>query len=117
MSDDILNKLIKDGVVSKDQVQEAQHLANSLGIRTEEALIKLGYVDPNEVSSLQASKFGFETVNLSGYEIPPSVIEMVPESVARENVVIPLGLEGDALTVAINDPMKFEVLEKLLHPQ
>ena len=113
MSDDILNKLIKDGVVSKDQVQEAQHLASSLGIRTEEALIKLGYVDPNAISNLQASKFGFETVNLNGFEIPPSIVEMVPESVARENVVIPLGLEGDALTVAINDPMKFEVLDKL----
>ena len=101
MPDDILNKLVKDGVVSKDQLHEAQHLASSLGIRAEEALIKLGYVDPNEISNLQASKFGFETVNLNGYEIPPSVVEMVPESVARENVVIPLSLEGEALTVAI----------------
>ncbi len=113
MSDDILKKLVKDGVVSKDQMKEANQLAASLGIRTEEALVKLGYVDPNEISSLQASKFGFETVNLNGLEIPPSVIEMVPESVARENVVIPISLDGDALTIAINDPMKFEVIDKL----
>src|SRR5712691_463988 len=113
MADDILKKLVKDGVVSKDQMQEAHQLAASLGIRTEEALVKLGYVDPNEISSLQASKFGFETVNLNGLEIPSSVIEMVPESVARENVVIPISLDGDALTIAINDPMKFEVLDKL----
>lgn len=45
MSDDILKKLIKDGLVSSDQVQEASQLASSLGIRTEEALIKLGYVE------------------------------------------------------------------------
>ena len=113
MTDDILKKLVKDGVVSKDQMKEANQLATSLGIRTEEALVKLGYVDPNEISSLQASKFGFETVNLNGLEIPPSVIEMVPESVARENVVIPISLDGDALTIAINDPMKFEVIDKL----
>jgi type IV pilus assembly protein PilB len=113
MAEDILKKLVKDGVVSKDQLQEAKELATSLGIRPEEALVKLGYVDANEISSLQASKFGFETVNLSGLEIPPSVIEMVPESVARENVVIPLSMDGDALTVAINDPMKFEILDKL----
>ena len=106
MSDDILNKLISDGTVSKEQVQEAKHLAASLGIRVEESLVKLGYVDANEISNLQASKFCFETVNLSGYEIPPSVVEMVPESVARENVVIPLGLEGESLIVAISDPMK-----------
>lgn len=113
MADDILKKLVKDGVISKDQLQEANQLASNLGIRPEEALVKLGYVDPNEISSMQASKFGFETVNLNGLEIPASVIEMVPESVARENVVIPIGLEGDALCIAINDPMKFEVLDKL----
>lgn len=113
MSDDILKKLVKDGVVSKDQIQEANQLASTLGIRPEEALVKLGYVDGNEISSMQASKFGFDTVNLNGLEIPSSVIEMVPESVARENVVIPVSLDGDALTIAINDPMKFEVLDKL----
>lgn len=113
MSDDILKKLVKDGVVSKDQIQEAKQLASTLGIRPEEALVKLGYVDGNEISSMQASKFGFDTVNLNGLEIPSSVIEMVPESVARENVVIPVSLDGDALTIAINDPMKFEVLDKL----
>ena len=113
MSDDILKKLVKDGVVSKDQLNEANQLASTLGIRPEEALVKLGYVDANEISSLQASKFGFDTVNLNGLEIPSSVIEMVPESVARENVVIPVSLDGDALTIAINDPMKFEVLDKL----
>lgn len=113
MTDDILHKLLKEGAVSNDQVQEAKHLAGSLGLRVEEALVKLGYVDANEISNLQASKFGYETVNLSGYEIPPSVVEMVPESVARENVVIPLGLDSDSLVVAISDPMKFEVLDKL----
>lgn len=34
-------------------------------------------------------------------EIPPSIIEMIPESVARENIIIPLAMEGDALKVAI----------------
>ena len=113
MADDILKKLVKDGVISKDQLNEAIQYGGSLGIRTEEALVKLGYVDANEISSLQASKFGFESINLSGIEIPSSVIELVPESVARENIVIPLAIEGESLAIAISDPMKFEVLDKL----
>lgn len=113
MAEDILKKLVKDGVISKDQLNEAAQYGGSLGIRTEEALIKLGYVDANEISSLQASKFGFESINLSGIEIPSSVIELVPESVARENIVIPLAIEGESLAIAISDPMKFEVLDKL----
>ncbi|MEZ6048475.1 MAG: GspE/PulE family protein [Planctomycetaceae bacterium] len=52
-------------------------------------------------------------VALDGLEIPPSIIELVPESVARENTVIPLELDGDMLKVAISDPMALEVLDKL----
>jgi len=32
-------------------------------------------------------------------EIPKSVIELVPESVARENVILPLSLEGNQLKI------------------
>ncbi len=113
MADDILKKLIDAGLISEDQAQEARDMASSLGVTPEDALIKLGYVDPSEISQAQADQFGYETVDLSALEIPPSVIEMVPESVARENIVIPLSLDGDSLTVAIGDPMKFEVLDKL----
>ena len=37
-----------------------------------------------------------QSVNLTDVTIPPSVIEMVPESVARENVIIPLSQERTA---------------------
>ena len=38
---------------------------------------------------------------------------MVPESVAREHLVIPIALDGENLVVAIGAPMNFEVLDKL----
>src|SRR5262249_22378014 len=42
-----------------------------------------------------------------------AIIEMVPESVARENVIFPLGEENGQLKVTISDPSDFETLEKL----
>ncbi len=113
MADDMLQKFVDDGLISQDQLDEAIDMARSLGIKPEEALVKLGYVDAADVSSAQAAQFGYDTVNLAGQEISPAVIELVPESVARENVVIPLAIEGEALRVAISDPMNFQVLDKL----
>jgi type IV pilus assembly protein PilB len=52
-------------------------------------------------------------VNLADVKIPDSVIEMVPEAVARENAVIPLSVEDEVLTVVISDPTAFDTLEKL----
>ena len=114
MAADWLDKLISEGVISKDQHQEAKNLSSSLGIKVEDALVKLGYVTSADIGQAQAQQMGYEFIDLSSMQIPASVIEMVPESIARENLVIPLSREDDgALVVAMHDPMAFEVLDKV----
>ncbi len=113
MAEQWLEQLVADEMISTDQLTEADEMARSVGIKTEEALIKLGYVNAAEIGVIQANHYGYEFVDLEKIEISPSVIELVPESVARENVVIPLSGEDDSLTVAISDPMAFDVLDKL----
>jgi len=113
MASDWVEKLVQEGLISADQLVEAKDLASSLGIKLEDALLKLDYVSLDDIGRAQASQFGYEFVNLDGMEISPAAIELVPESVARENVVIPIAVEGSALRVAIHDPMNFEVLDKL----
>jgi type IV pilus assembly protein PilB len=113
MADDYLNRLIKEGVISADQLEEARDLANSLGVSVEDALVRLGYVSADDLTARQASQYGYEFVNLEALEIPRTVIELVPESVARENIVIPLGLDDDVIRVAVSNAMDYEVLDKL----
>ncbi|QDU41369.1 Type II/IV secretion system protein [Maioricimonas rarisocia] len=108
-----LQQFVDDGTISSDQLGEAEEMANSLGIAVEDALIKLGYVEEGAVGQAKAAAFGYSFVELEGLEIPQSVIELVPESVARENVVIPVSVENERLNVAVNDPLNFEIVEKL----
>ena len=113
MAEDYLKKLIKDGVISEDQLDEAKDLAASLGVSVEDALVRLGYLSAAELTQRQASQYGYEFVNLETMEIPRSVVELIPESVARENVVIALALDDEAIKVALSNAMDFEVLDKL----
>ena len=114
MAADWVQKLVKDGTISKDQFNEARDLSSRLGIKIEDALLKLGYVNPSDVGQAQAKQFGYDYVDISALQIPASVVQMVPESVARENIVLPVSLDdAGTLTVAMHDPMKFEVLDKL----
>lgn len=108
-----LQKFVDDGTISPDQLEEAKGMGRSLGITTEEALIKLDYVSAEAIGEGQASEFGYEFVDLEGRQIPQSVIELVTESLARENTVIPVEVVNDKVVIAINDPMKYEVLDKL----
>lgn len=113
MPEDYLQQLIKEGMISRDQLDEARDLASSLGVSVEDALGRLGYVNPNELTQRQAAQYGYEFVNLETLEIPRSVVELIPESVARENFVIALGMEDDAIKVAVSNALDYEVLDKL----
>jgi type IV pilus assembly protein PilB len=113
MPADWLQKIVKQGVISTDQLGEAEDMASNMGIGVADALVRLGYVSGMVVAKAQAEAYGYDFINLDGREISPAVIELVPESVARENMVIPLSIEDDSLLVAVSDPMAVEVLDKL----
>jgi type IV pilus assembly protein PilB len=114
MAEDWVERLLKNGVIGEEQLAEAKDLAASMGVSLEKSLVTLGYVDEKDIGQAQATQMGVDYLDLSTMQIPPSVVEMVMESVARENIVMPIGLdESGALQVAMHDPSNFEVLDKL----
>ena len=107
-----LRKFIDQGIISDDQLIEAENTANSLGISVEEAIVKLEYISGADVGRAQEEEFGYDFVDLDELQIPHTVIEMVPESTARENTIIAVGLEGETVLVAMSNP-NMDVLDKL----
>ena len=105
--------LVRQGIISLDQVTEAEQMAQGSNISLADAIIRLGYANGDEVMRALAQQHGLDFVNLQEVEIPPSVVELVPESVARENFVLPLSDDDDSLTVLISDPLDVETLDKL----
>ena len=102
--------LVKRGVVGPDQIKEAHRMQSST---VEDALIKLGYADMDDIMKAKAEQHGLPFVELREIEIPASVIELVPESLARENVVMPLSQGTGAIRVIMHDPMDFDTIDKL----
>jgi len=113
MAKNYLDQFVQDGTISRDQLFEAEGMAGSQATSVEDALIRLGYIEEADLLRAKAAQFGFQFVNLDTFEISHSVIELVQESVARENVCLPIAFENERLTVAVVDPMNFELVEKL----
>ena len=108
-----LGILNKEGLLSVTQVKEAQQLADQTGQRLQEALVKLDYVTEEQIAKATAEEFGKKYIDLTNIAIRPTIIELVPESLARENCVIPYEEDDDTLIIALSDPNDMEVLEKL----
>jgi type IV pilus assembly protein PilB len=108
-----LDRLVSDGHLSADQLSEIESLAKSTRSNVEQSLTKLGYVDQNLIKRYQAEEFGYQYVKIEDMDISPEAIARLPVSVARENNAIPLMVDEQTLTVAIDNPMNLEILEKL----
>jgi type IV pilus assembly protein PilB len=105
--------LIRKRVISQDQLAEAKKLSKESRKSVAEELIRLGYASGDEVMRAMAQEHGLDFVNLNEVVIPPSVVELVPESVARENAVLPLAEEDGTLKVIMSDPNDYDTREKL----
>jgi len=101
--------LIRRGVISPDQLKEAQRGGGAV----EESLVKLGYAEAEDIMKAKAEQHGLPFIELREIEIPAAVIELVPESLARENIVMPLAQGSGTIKVIMHDPLGFETIEKL----
>ena len=85
--------------------------------RPDEAFGKLaqemGYVDDEQVAQGLAEQFGLKMVYLSELQIPAQVLDTVTEAMAQLYKVIPISLDGSALTIAMSDPQKLSVQDEL----
>ena len=105
--------LIKKRVIGPEQLQEAETVAASRKMKLQDAVVQLGYGTPEQVWRTLAELHKYEYYDLNSVPIPPAVVELVPESVARENAVIPFSEEDGKLKVVVSDPEAFETFDKL----
>jgi hypothetical protein len=111
--DEFAAVLLARRIISPEQLVEAWQLAVATGVRLADALVKLGYATTEQVMAAIAECSGMQFIDLSEVTIPPVIIELVPESVARENIVLPLSLDGPVLKIIMSDPTDVATMEKL----
>ncbi len=105
--------LVKKGILSADQTEEARAMQQQSGATMQETLVKLGYVTQEDITKAIAEHSGVKAVDLRDVTIPQAIIELVPESVARENVILPWSEEAGILQIVMSDPSDYETVTKL----
>src|SRR6516164_3255112 len=110
---DFTDILVRRQILSPDQLDEAKNLQQSTGVKLQDALIKLEYATMEQVMTAVAEFHGLQFIDLTEVTIPAAVVELVPESVARENVVLPMSQDNGALKIIMSDPGDFDTVQKL----
>jgi len=96
--------LIKEKIVSADQLKQALEFQKSNGGRLGNALVKLNFMSDDEVTAVLSRQYGVPSINLAYFEVDSSVIKLIPMETATKYQILPLSRVGSSLTVAMVDP-------------
>ena len=111
--DRIGDLLVKEGLITREQLAKAVLEQKQTGARLGYCLVKLGLVPEVELTKALAKQHKMPAVDLSRFEIDPKIAKTVPSDIARKYCLIPVKRDGRTLTVAMADPMQLGVLEDL----
>jgi type IV pilus assembly protein PilB len=96
--------LVKDSLISADQLKQALDYQRKNGGRLGTCLVKLGLVSDDDITAVLSRQYGVPSINLKFYEVDPSVIKLVPQETAIRYQIVPLSRVGSTLTIAMTDP-------------
>ncbi|OLD61110.1 MAG: type IV-A pilus assembly ATPase PilB [Acidobacteria bacterium 13_1_40CM_2_60_7] len=96
--------LLKENLISPEQLKQALEHQKSNGGRLGNTLVKLGYLSDDDVTAVLSRQYGVPSINLSYFEVDPNVIKLIPMETAIKYQVLPLSRVGSSLTLAMVDP-------------
>jgi type IV pilus assembly protein PilB len=96
--------LLKQKLITQDQLDTALKLQREEGGKIGEALVRVGAVSEGDITETLSQQFGVPSIDLAHFEIDPAVIKVVPGEVARKYGVLPVNKTGATLTIAMGDP-------------
>ncbi len=97
--------LVKEGVITRDQLAEAVELQKKKGGTLPQRLVELGFVTEEEIVVALGEQLGVPHIRLSSYNIDTELVRLVPEATARRYHLIALSKVGNTLTVVMSDPL------------
>jgi type IV pilus assembly protein PilB len=96
--------LLKQKLITQEQLETALKLQREEGGKIGEALVRVGAVSESDITETLSQQFGVPSIDLAHFEIDPAIIKVVPGEVARKYGVLPVNKTGATLTIAMGDP-------------
>ncbi len=104
MSQRLGDLLVKEKVITTEQLDQALKVQKESGTRLGSILVKLGYLSDEDVTNFLSRQYGVPAINLTYFEIDPTVVKLIPYETAKRYQILPLSRVGASLTIAMVDP-------------
>lgn len=113
MTDRIGELLLRERLITTDQLKKAIDEQKKSGGRLGYNLTKLGYITEKDLTGFLSRQYGIPTIDLSTHEVDHEIVKLIPEDVAQKYQVIPVSRTGSTLVVAMADPSNIFAIDDI----
>jgi type IV pilus assembly protein PilB len=104
---------VREGLITEVQLQEALTESKASKTRLGFALVKLGFVQEDELTRMLARQYRVAAVDLDKVTVDPKILKLISGEVAFKHLVLPLRRIGRTLTVAMANPTDLGAIDDL----
>lgn len=105
--------MVKNGLISMDQLARAVEEQKKHGGRLGGILVRMGFLTEKTLVDFMSRQFRLRTLELEQIEIQPELIKLIPASLAKKFLIVPVQRVGATLTVAMSDPTHLAALDDI----
>ncbi|MGH7391198.1 MAG: type IV-A pilus assembly ATPase PilB [Candidatus Rokuibacteriota bacterium] len=103
--------LVANGLISREQLADALRAQRSSKEKLGSILVRKNFISEDQLAGFLSAQYGVPSVTLTSTAIEPGVSRLIPGDVARRYDLLPIKRDGDALTLAMADPVNVHAID------
>jgi type IV pilus assembly protein PilB len=96
--------LVRENLISLQQLQKAQDEQRKTGGRIGSLLVKHGAIAEHDLTNFLSKQYGVPAISLKDFDIDEEVVKLIPRATAEKHQLVPVNRAGSSLIVAMTDP-------------
>ena len=100
-------------LVNQQKLSHAREVSKQSDISLEKALLKLRYVDEEQMAQAVASQYDLPYVQINNFDLDISLSHYISAVYAQKQRIVPISKIGNTLTLAMAEPLSNHVIREL----
>ncbi len=105
--------LVRENLISLQQLQKAQDEQKKTGGRIGSLLVRQGAIAEHDLTSFLSKQYGVPAISLKDFDVDDEVIKLIPRTTAEKHQVLPVNRAGSSLIIAMSDPSNIFAIDDI----
>jgi len=105
--------LVGSKLISNTQLDQALREQKMNGGRLGSILVRLGFINEDDLINFLCVQYGVPAVNLRDFKIEAQTISLIPPELVNKHLIVPINRVGSTLVVATCDPTNISAIDDI----